>query len=72
MFLGLNGFELYAKNAVPYFTVQVSEFRKSVFERVVWIFVLPPTTATRKHVNSRGHVPPKCCTPKNTHFLGST
>ena len=66
-FFGQTRIWFFAKNAVPYSTVQVSEFRKKFFERVISISVLPLTSASRKHVNSGGH-PPNSATQKPHTF----
>ena len=58
------GFEFYAKNAVPY---KCQNFKKSFFERVISISVLPLTTASRKRVNSGGH-PPNAAPQKTAHI----
>ena len=53
-----------------YSSVQVSEFRKKIFERVILSYVLPPTTASRKRVSFGGA--PQILQPKNRTHFGST
>ena len=58
------GFGFYGRNAVPY---KFQIFEKSFFERVILMFVLPLTIASRKRVISGG-CPPSAASQKNAHI----